>query len=72
MEKINEARQAQEDNAAQPQPVEEDDGPQVVGEARAAMNDVLCLQQNYENKGPSLDELVSSLNADHRVECLSV
>ena len=64
VEKSNEARQAREDNAAQPQPVEEDDGPQVVGEARAAMNDVLCLQQNDENKGPSLDELVSSLNAD--------
>ena len=64
VEKINEAGQAREDNAAQPQPVEEDDGPQVAGEARAAMNDVLCLQQNDENKGPSLDELVSSLNAD--------
>ena len=64
VEKINEARQAREDNAAQPQPVEEDDGPQVVGEAREAMNDVLCLQQNDKNKGPRLDELVSSLNAD--------
>ena len=64
VEKINEARQAREYNAAQPQPVEEDDGPQVVGEAREAMNDVLCLQQNDKNKGPSLEELVSSLNAD--------
>ena len=59
-----EAQRGQTITGRQPQPVEEDDGPQVVGEARAAMNDVLYLKQNDENKGLSLNKLVSSLNAD--------
>ena len=53
VEKSNDTRQVQEDNA---HPGEEDDGLQVVGEPRAAMNDVLCHQQNDEKRGPSLDE----------------
>ena len=60
MHKITEARQAEEETVPGPEPVEEDEGPQVVGEATSAMHAVLDLLQN----GPSLDELVSSLSAD--------
>ena len=68
--KINEARQAQEEDVNDSNPVE-DDGPQVAGEATSAMHNVLDLQQN-ESEGPSLEELVSSFNADQlRVyECI--
>ena len=62
VKKINEARQAQEEDVDDSNPVE-DDGPQVAGEATSAMHDVLDLQQN-ESEGPSIEELVSSLNAD--------
>ena len=62
VKKINEARQAQEEDVNDSNPVE-DDGPQVAGEATSAMHDVLDLQQN-ESEGPSLEVLVSSLNAD--------
>ena len=62
--KINEARQAEEEDVTDADPLEEqDDGPQVTGEATAAMNDAFDLHQNDET-GPTLDELVSSLNAD--------
>ena len=63
IEKINEARQAQEEKVPMSQPMEEDEGPQVVREATSAMHDVANLQGNDEN-GPSLDNLVSSLNTD--------
>ena len=61
--KINEARQTEEETLPEPEPVEEDEGPQVVGEATSAIHDVLYLQQNGDS-GPSLEELVSSLNTD--------
>ena len=65
MKKIDEARQAQKEDVTDSKPVEDDDedGPQVAGEATSAMHDVLDLQQN-ESDGPSLEELVLSLNAD--------
>ncbi|CAI8024100.1 hypothetical protein GBAR_LOCUS14030 [Geodia barretti] len=65
VQKINEARRAQqEDVGADPGPVEDDEGPQVAGEATSAINDVLDLHQNNESDGPTLEELVQSLNTD--------
>ena len=65
VQQINEARRAQEENVTnEPGPVEDDNGPQVAGEATSAMNDVFDLHQNDESDGPSLDELVQSLNTD--------
>jgi ATP-dependent DNA helicase PIF1 len=65
VKKIDEARQAQEEDVTDSKPLEDDDedGPQVAGETTSAMQDVLDLQQN-ESDGPSLEELVLSLNAD--------
>ena len=60
----NEARQAQEPNISEPQPVEDDSGPQVVGEATSAMHDVIDLNHNNDSDKCNLEELVSSLNAD--------
>ena len=48
VETINEARQAQEQNVSAQQPVEDDCGSQVVGEATSAMNDVLDFNQNHD------------------------
>ena len=62
VQKINEARQAQKnvsDSSSQDQ-----DGPQVAGEAISAMHDVTDLCQDNDGDGPSLEELVSSLNPD--------
>ena len=42
---------------------EEDEGPQVAGEATCAMHNVANPEENSEG-GPSLDDLVSSLNVD--------
>ena len=68
VQKINEARQAEEKDVTDADPLEEqDDGPQVTGEATATMNDAFDLRQNNET-GPTLDELVSSLNADQSRE----
>ena len=65
VQQINEARRAREEDVTnEPGPVEDDDGPQVAGEATSAMNDVLDLHQNDESDGPSLEELVQSLNTD--------
>ena len=62
---INEARRAQqEDVGTDHGPVEDNDGPQVAGEATSAMNDVLDLHHNNEGDGHSLEELVQSLNTD--------
>ena len=61
VQKINEARQAEEERVPEPEPI--DEGPQIVGEDTSAMHDVLDLQSNDEG-GPSLEQLVSSLNAD--------
>ena len=63
VQKINEARQAKQENVTVPEPVEENEGPQGAGEATSAMHDVVDLQQNDES-GPSFDDLVSSLNVD--------
>ena len=60
VEKINKARQAEEEQVPMP---EEDEGPQVAVEATCAMHDVANLHDNGEG-GPSLDDLVSSLNVD--------
>ena len=57
VENINEPRQEQLPM------LEEDEGPQVAGKATCAMHDVANLQENGEG-GPSLDDLVSSLNVD--------
>ena len=59
VQKINEARQAQEENVSEPQPVEDDDsGPQVAGEATSAMNDMLNLHHNDDSgDGAGLEEL---------------
>ena len=62
-ENVNEARQAAEENVPMSEPMEEDEGPQVAGEATSAMHDVANLQDN-EDGGPSLEELVLSLNVD--------
>ena len=65
VKKVNEAKQAQEEDIKESQPVQgdDDDGPQVAGEATSAMNDVLDLHRN-ESEGTGLEELVSSLNTD--------
>ena len=63
MQKINEARQAQEEKVPMPEPSEEVEGPQIAGEATSAMHDVANLQEN-EDSAPSLNDLVSSLNVD--------
>ena len=65
VQKINEARQAAVQNVPMPDPSEEDDGPQVAGEATSAMHDVANLQEN-DDSAPCLDDLVSSLNVDQR------
>ena len=60
--KINKARQAEEEDVTDADPLEEhDDSPWVMGETTAALNNVIDLHQNDET-GPTLDELVSSLN----------
>ena len=63
VQKINEARQAEQQQVPVSEPVEGDEGPQVAGEASSAMHDVADLQHS-DNSGPSLDELASLLNAD--------
>ena len=45
-----------------PDPSEEDDGPQVAGEATSAMHDVANLQEN-DDSAPCIDDLVSSFNS---------
>ena len=59
-EKINEARQAEEEQVPMS---EEDECPQVAGEDTCAMHNVANLQESGEG-GPSLDDLRSSLNVD--------
>ena len=63
VQKINEARQAQEENVSE-SASEAEDGPQVAGEAISAMHDVADLCQDNDGDGPSLEDLVSSLNLD--------
>ena len=63
VQKINEARQAEQQQVPVSEPIEGDEGPQVAGEATSAMHDVADLQHSG-NSGPSLDELTSSLNTD--------
>ena len=64
VKKINEARQAQEEDVSDSSSQDEEDGPQVAGEAISAMHDVVDLCQDDDGDGPSLEELVSSLNSD--------
>ena len=59
VQKINEARQAKAETVKENEPLEEDEGPQVVGEARSAMSDMFDLHQHDDS--PSLEHLVSSL-----------
>ena len=63
VQKINEARQAEQQHVPVSEPIEGDEGPQVAGEATSAMHDMADLQHS-DNSGPSLNELASSLNAD--------
>ena len=63
--RINEARQAQVEDVPMPEPSEEDEGPQVAGEATSAMHDVANFQENHDNT-TSFDGLVSSLNVDQK------
>ena len=51
--------------------MEEDDSPQVAGEATYAMNDAANLQEN-DNSGPNLEEILPSLkaNQDSIFECM--
>ena len=59
--KINEAMQAEQEDVTVPEPVEEDEGPEVAtGEATSAVVD---LQRNDESD-PSFNDLVRSLNVD--------
>ena len=71
VEKLNEARQAEQEKVTVAEPMEEDDGPQVAGEATSAMNDAANLQEN-DNSVPRLEELLPSLNADQTriFECM--
>ena len=64
VQKINEARQAQEEDVKQDQLVDVDDGPQIAGEATAAMNDVFDLHHNNDGDSSTYEELASSLNVD--------
>ena len=63
IEKINEAMQAEQEKVTVPEPMEEDDAPQVAGEDTSAMIDAANHQEN-DNSGYSLEELLPSLNAD--------
>ena len=63
VKKLNEARQAEQQQVPVSEPIEGDKGPQLAGEATSAMHDVADLQHS-DNFVPSLDELASSLNAD--------
>jgi hypothetical protein len=65
VQKINEARQAAVQNVPMPDPSEEDDGPQVAGEATSAMHDVANFQEAHDST-TSIDELLSSLNIDQK------
>ena len=71
VEKINEARQAEQEIVTEPEPMKEDDGPQIGGEPTYVMNDVANLQEN-DKSGSSWDTLLPSLNADHAriFECM--
>ena len=64
VQQINEARRAREEDVPTEPGPEDDDGPQVAGEATSAMNDVVDLRQNSDTEGPSLEQLVQSLNPD--------
>ena len=59
--KINDARQKE----GQEEKVEEDDDPQLIGEANAAMTDVLTMNINSSDK-LSVEERVAMLNDDQR------
>ena len=63
VQKINEATQAEAEDVTDADPLKEDDGPQVLGEATSAMNGVVDLHQGDKNC-PSFEELVTSLNTD--------
>ena len=62
VKKINEARQA---DGKEEEASKEDDEPQLIGEAKTAMNDVLDMNTNATDK-LSLEERVGMLNDDQR------
>ena len=62
VKKINEARQA---DGEEEQISKEDDEPQLIGEAKTAMNDVLDMNTNSSNQ-LNLEERVAMLNDDQR------
>ena len=66
MQKINDARQPQEEKVPMPEPNDEVEGPQVAGEATSIMYDVANFQEN-EDSAPSLNDLASSLNVDQAI-----
>ena len=64
VKKIDEAREADVEDK-QPE-YEEDDDPQVEGEAKAAMQDVVDMHDNAAADTITLEERVDMLNADQR------
>ena len=65
VQQINEARRdGEEDATTEPAQEDDDNGPEVAGEATLAMNDVDDFHQNSDSEGPSLEELVQSLNTN--------
>ena len=63
--RINEARQAEVEDVPMPEANEEDEGPQVAGEATSAIHDVANFQEANDST-TSFEELVSSLNIDQK------
>ena len=60
---INEARQA---DGAEQRVSKEDNDPQLIGEAKSAMHDMLDIMDSHSSDKPSLEERVSMLNADQK------
>ena len=65
VQQITEARRTRAKHVTtEPHPAEDDDGPQMAGEATLTMNNVFDFRQKSDTKRPSLEELVQSLNTD--------
>ena len=60
---INEARQA---DGEEQRVSKEDNDPQLIGEAKSAMHDMLDIMDSHSSDKPSLEERVSMLNADQK------
>ena len=63
--RINEASQAEVEDVPMPEANEEDEGPQVAGEATSAMHDVANFQEAHDST-TFFEELVASLNIDQK------